>query len=93
MDSISVKGGGDTAEDVIGGLRVVLNPSHIKWISDPYGTKVGRILNMCMLCLHLKINHIPLATQCSYVAEATSFLVHVPTVWESNDDSETALSI
>ena len=44
VDSISVNGGGDTAEDVIGGLRVVLNPSHIKWIGDPYGTKVGRIV-------------------------------------------------
>ena len=44
MDSISVNGGGDTAEDVIGGLRVVVNPSHIKWIGDPYGTKVGRIV-------------------------------------------------
>ena len=43
MDSITVNGGGDTAEDVIGGLRVVLNPSHIKWISDPYGTKARRI--------------------------------------------------
>ena len=65
MDSISVNGGGDTAEDVIGGLRVVLNPSHIKWISDPYGTKVGRIYT---------INNIPLAIQCSYVADvATSF--------------------
>ena len=47
VDSISVIGGGDTAEDVIGGLRVVVNPSQIKWISDPYGTKVrtiGRII-------------------------------------------------
>ena len=40
VDSISVQGGGDTAEDVIGGLRVVLNPSQIKWNSDIYATKV-----------------------------------------------------
>ena len=42
VDSISAKGSGDTAEDVIGGLRMVLNPSQIKWISDMYGTKVCR---------------------------------------------------
>ena len=40
VDSISVQGGGDTAEDVIGGLRVVLNPAQIKWNSDIYATKV-----------------------------------------------------
>ena len=40
MDPISAEGGGDTAEDVIGGLRVVLNPTQIKWSSDKYATKV-----------------------------------------------------
>ena len=40
VDPISAEGGGDTAEDVIGGLRVVLNPMQIKWSSDKYATKV-----------------------------------------------------
>ena len=40
VDSISAHGGGDIAEDVIGGLRVVVNPAQIKWSSDKYATKV-----------------------------------------------------
>ena len=42
MDAIKIENGvgGDTAEDVIGGLRVVLDPNKIKWLADIYATKV-----------------------------------------------------
>ena len=43
VDAIKIEDGvgGDAAEDVIGGLRVVLNPGKIKWITDVYATKVS----------------------------------------------------
>ena len=40
--------GGDTAEDVIGGLKVVLDPEKIKWLPDVYATKVSYLL-ICRL--------------------------------------------
>ena len=45
VESVSTKGGGDTAEDVIGGLKVVLDSSCIKWNDDKYATKVRRQLH------------------------------------------------
>ena len=42
MDAIKIKNGvgGDTAEDVIGGLTVALDLNKIKWLADVYATKV-----------------------------------------------------
>ena len=46
MDAIKIENGigGDTAEDVIGGLKVVLDPNKIKWLTDVYATKVRYVL-------------------------------------------------
>ena len=43
VDAIKIEDGvgGDTAEDVIGGLTVVVDTDKIKWITDPYATKVS----------------------------------------------------
>ena len=42
VDAIKIEDGvgGDTAEDVYGGLKVVLDPEKIKWLTDVYATKV-----------------------------------------------------
>ena len=50
VDAIKIEDGvgGDIAEDVIGGLKVVLDPAKIKWLPDVYATKVSYLL-ICRL--------------------------------------------